>query len=566
MNMIRGCNLRDTGIGVRSGNLRDIGDRVEARMGKIPISGRYHYEPRKFEDDYAMCDSVLGSGCNGEVKLATSMKKPGQRFAVKSFQFGGGMSKILHQEKLRQLKHEVENYLCMDHPHIARLYDVYETRHGLHLVMECMEGGELFDRVIERKQFSEAEARQALRQMLLALNYIHSHGIVHRDVKLENFIYDRKNSGHLKLIDFGFSKMFDPRSPEKMSTSLGTISYVAPEVLRRSYTSQCDMWSLGVIGFILLSGYMPFSANSDEELMKKIQSGKPTWKPLKWDGVSTEAREFIFSLLEVDPNLRLTAHEALQHPWITKDTMDDMCGTNELQPYCEALRDFSKTSNFRRCCLEVLAWSLSNDDRAKVREYFLALDESNQGTITLQELKHIMVDKLGLVDENEVLKVFSALDYNNDKEIHYSDFLAAMVNSHIDLSDELLQDAFRRLDADGSGYITAENLRLVLGSKVKGDRMEAFIAEADQNRDGRLSLQEFIAYLTGAPLEGSLTFGEGSNTVENASVTFHDDSLPASNPEIHKRRRSSFQNAFDAAMKSFQQFYSRTGCTVHPFP
>merc|ERR1719215_476798 len=149
----------------------------------------------------------------------------------------------LTKDKLEQLKAEVENYLSMDHPHIIRLYDVYESRQELFLVMECAEGGELFARLVEKKRFSEAEASDALRQMLLALNYIHSHGIVHRDVKLENFIYDRH--GHLKLIDFGFSKMWAASANENMGDSLGTLAYAAPEVLQENYTSQCDMWSLG---------------------------------------------------------------------------------------------------------------------------------------------------------------------------------------------------------------------------------------------------------------------------------------------------------------------------------
>merc|ERR1719265_1112560 len=175
---------------------------------------------------------------------ATSVSRPGQRFAVKTLKIGTGVQNFLKKDHLQQLKGEVENYLSMDHPHIVRLYDVYESKSELHLVMECAGGGELFEHVTKKKRFSEYEASDALRQMLLALNYIHSHGIVHRDVKLENFIFDSKSSGHLKLIDFGFSKMWDQTSGEKMKQSLGTLAYAAPEVLNRSYTSQCDLWSL----------------------------------------------------------------------------------------------------------------------------------------------------------------------------------------------------------------------------------------------------------------------------------------------------------------------------------
>jgi len=177
---------------------------------------------------------------------------------------------------------------------------------------------------------------------------------------------------------------------------------------------------------------------------------------------------------EVDPSKRLTAQQALEHPWIERGR-EEVSEDVTMQPCCEALWRFSRASKFRRCCLEMLAWSLSTEDRAKARDCFLSLDANQQGTITLQELKHVMVDKLRLVDECELLKVFSALDYNHDQEIHYSDFLAAMVDTQIDVNDEVLIDTFRRFDADSSGYITVGNLRDVLGRKVEGENVEAFI-------------------------------------------------------------------------------------------
>ncbi|CAK0871934.1 unnamed protein product [Prorocentrum cordatum] len=251
-------------------------EKVEKKSGKIAVSGRYHRYPKVMSQDYEVVDKTLGSGMNGEVKMAVSKQSPsGQKYAMKAFKFSN-----IAADKKKLLESEVEVFLCMDHPHVTRLYDVYEESGFLYLIMECMEGGELFDRVIELKTFKE------------------------KDGSVADFLYDRKGSDHIKLIDFGFSKMWDPNV--KMQASCGTLAYVAPEVLEKSYTSKCDLWSLGVITFILLAGYMPFSG-SDAQQTRNITAGKFTMKPERWDKVSAEGREFTLGLMQKDPAKRLSS-------------------------------------------------------------------------------------------------------------------------------------------------------------------------------------------------------------------------------------------------------------------
>merc|ERR1719478_674662 len=203
-----------------------------------------------------------------------------------------------------------------------------------------MEGGELFHRVTKRRHFTEKDAAEAAFQMLLAVNYIHTHGIVHRDIKLENFLYEKPDSNHLKLIDFGFSKIWEPNT--KMALSCGTLAYVAPEVLDKSYTSKCDLWSLGVVIFILLVGYMPF-AGSESHQVQMIRQGKCTYRKESWAKVSKEASAFIGRLLLVDPIKRLSAEEALQETWIkSKTTMEEKVD----QETVDALNSFAQASMF----------------------------------------------------------------------------------------------------------------------------------------------------------------------------------------------------------------------------
>jgi len=461
--------------------LDQVRDHASERVGHLSVEGRYHRAPKTLEDDYTLAEHQLGSGYNGAVMLARD--KAGKKYAVKAFKLTG-----VTREKKRELATEAEIFLSMDHPHIVRLYDVYETPETLSLVMECMEGGELFDRVHERKIFSERDAAGTTNQMLLAVNYLHSHGIVHRDLKLENFLYERKDADFLKLIDFGFSNIWEKHT--KMELSCGTLSYVAPEVLMKSYTSQCDLWSLGVIVFILLVGYMPFSGSSEQATIEAIKSGKYSVRKDRWARVTPQGFDFVRKLLRVNPEERMTATMALNHSWLT--TRSGLVRRSSVDnAMADALVAFANASRFRRACMQLMAWSLTAEERAEVRGAFLEMDKDKTGTIKLWELKQVLLERFSM-PEDESTKVFQVLVTNNDDQIHYSDFLAAMVAGRLRLHEELLDDVFRRFDTDGTGKISPENFKALLG---KDTPVDDFMREADKDQDGYISYAEFIAYL-----------------------------------------------------------------------
>jgi len=458
--------------------------RAESRTGKLNITGRYHRLPKKFTDDYEECATVLGSGYNGQVFLARNLQNK-QKYAVKGFKLHG-----VGKEKKEELETEAEIFLGMDHPHVARLVDVYESEEKLDLVMECMTGGELFKRVSEKRRFSEKDAADATWQMLLAVNYIHSHGVVHRDIKLENFLYDKEGGSYLKLIDFGFSKIWAPNT--KMALSCGTLAYVAPEVLNMEYTSQCGLWSLGVTVFILLFGYMPFAGNESKQV-SAIKSGQYTVKKEAWGRVSENAQDFVKKLLVVKPEMRLTADAALKHQWIAD--RDKALKVDDIsEATAQSLVNFGQASAFRRACMAMMAWSLTNDERMQVREAFMEIDTDRTGTITLPEFKKVVEDKFHISDE-VAEQAFHALDMNHTDEVHYTEFLAAMVSSRIQLHDNLLKATFQRFDIDKSGFITVENLIQCLGETFDGQEVQNMIAEADTSHDGKISYEEWIHYL-----------------------------------------------------------------------
>jgi calcium-dependent protein kinase len=481
--------LSDSSAAEHSLSCADIAKHVVFTSGTLPFTGRYHQEPKKLEDDYVVSGGVLGLGMNGNIKLAFSKSDPEQRFAVKTLYFNRD-----DQDGLAQVTTETKVHLCLDHPHIVRLYDVYESSQCLHLVMECMEGGELFERISAKGKFTEGESREVVYQMLLALNYMHSHGMVHRDVKLENMVYEKRDGDFLKLIDFGTSAVWSQHGGENLHLSCGTLHYSAPEVLNESYTSQCDLWSLGVVAFILLSGQMPFMGSSTR-MQHDICSGNVPFMPEVWDDLSWQAKNFVQSLLSVDPAKRLTAVQALDHPWISAGRMHDQLDMTDV---VHNLRSFADASKCRQSCMRLLALSLPAEERAKARDHFLTLATSKQGTLSLKDLRTFMMSQLDMVKENEILKVFRALDYNGDHEIHYSDFMIALMGSHLHDKQRALKSAFNRLDRFDLDCIKAMQLHEFFGDMVEVTA-EGLVQEIDRQNHGHICFADFVEYLTRCP-------------------------------------------------------------------
>ena len=233
------------------------------------------------------------------------------------------------------LKNEVENQIQLDHKNICRLFTVYEDSHYLNLVLEYSSGGELFDRIIETGRHKEPKARALIRQMLKSVKYLHSKGISHRDIKPENFLFENKSkSSQIKLIDFGLSKCYKNNGfDSKMSSIVGTAYYVAPEVLKGNYGPECDVWSIGVIMYLLLSGSYPFDGKSNREIFRQILRCKVEFNQYNWLFVSATARDLIYHMLNSNPLTRITAAEALKHPWFYSETPDSKKTTPQKATY-----------------------------------------------------------------------------------------------------------------------------------------------------------------------------------------------------------------------------------------
>eukprot|EP00944_MAST-04C_sp_MAST-4C-sp1_P002188 g2188.t1 len=225
-------------------------------------------------------------------------------------------------EDLPTLKDEVDIMLKIKDSGCIRLYEMFESEKHLILMVELCRGGELFDRIAQKEKYDESEAADVVRQIAQALKYLHDHNIAHRDLKPENLIYKEKDGNILKLTDFGLAKYIDSEAASNlMETACGTPSYVAPEVLQEvpMYGPKVDMWSLGVITYILLCGFQPFYAEDDNlmELFQAIKDAEYEFVSPYWDDISDSAKDLIKKLLEVDPEARYSAEQVLAHPWVS---------------------------------------------------------------------------------------------------------------------------------------------------------------------------------------------------------------------------------------------------------
>jgi len=280
---------------------------------------------------------VLGQGYFAVVKAGID-KTTGERVAIKI------VNKDL-VEREETLNNEIDILSKVNHPKIVRMHAIFDTKESLFIVMELMEGGELYEEIIQRSTFTEAEAAIIVKQLLEALVYLHARQIAHRDLKLENLLLAKKGELTVKLADFGLSRLFKPGG--EMYTACGTPFYVAPDILlatdETGYGSNVDMWAVGVLLYILLSGRLPFSGDSDDELYKAILEGNLVWKSPQFDEVSADAKDLISHLIIVDTAKRYTAEQALKHPFISTASAKPLHST-----FHEGLKETSRLGKERR--------------------------------------------------------------------------------------------------------------------------------------------------------------------------------------------------------------------------
>ncbi|KMS95385.1 hypothetical protein BVRB_008780 [Beta vulgaris subsp. vulgaris] len=435
-------------------------------------------------------DKELGRGQFGITYLCTEIST-GVKYACKSI----SRLKLKHRKDIEDVRREI---LIMKHlsgqPSIVEFRGAYEDINHLYVVMELCSGGELFDRIVGKGGFSEKEAAVIFRQVVNVVHVCHFMGVMHRDLKPENFLLVNKDADSpLKITDFGLSVFIEEGKVYK--ELVGSAYYVAPEVLQRRYGKEIDVWSAGVILYILLSGVPPFWAETEAGIFNEIQKGKLDLETPPWPSISAGAKDLIGKMLARDPNARISATQALEHPWLRED------GDVSEKPMDSAvlirMKQFRAMNKLKKLALMVMAENLSDEEIKGLKEMFNNIDTDRSGTITLEELKEGLARLGSKLTESEIKQLMDAADVDKNGTIDYKEFITATMHRHRLDKEENMYKTFLYFDKDGSGYITREELRQAMTKVGMGDEstIDEILNDVDTNKDGRINYEEFVAMM-----------------------------------------------------------------------
>ncbi|KAK6228462.1 hypothetical protein SCA6_000802 [Theobroma cacao] len=466
--------------------------------------------------EYYSLGRKLGQGQFGTTFLCVE-KATGKEYACKSI----AKRKLVTDDDVEDVRREIQiMHHLAGHPNVISIKGAYEDAVAVHVLMELCAGGELFDRIVQRGHYTERKAAALTRTIVGVVEACHSLGVMHRDLKPENFLFvNQQEDSLLKTIDFGLSIFFKPG--EKFTDVVGSPYYVAPEVLRKRYGPEADVWSAGVILYILLSGVPPFWAESEQGIFEQVLHGDLDFESDPWPSISESAKDLVRRMLVRDPRRRLTAHEVLCHPWIQ---IDGVAPDKALDSaVLSRMKQFSAMNKLKKMALRVIAESLSEEEIAGLKEMFKMIDTDNSGQITFEELKAGLKRVGANLKESEIYDLMKAADVDNSGTIDYGEFVAATLHlNKIEREDHLFA-AFSYFDKDGSGYITPDELQQACEEfGIEDVRLEEMIREVDQDNDGRIDYNEFVAMMQKGNLASNVA-GAGKKGLQNSfSIGFRE--------------------------------------------
>ena len=449
---------------------------------------------------YIILDNV-GQGSYGKVKKVKHRKLNEIR-AMK-----------IVDKKSTSSHHEIEILRKISHPNIINIFEIFEDYKQYYIICEYCEGGELFSIISRKGFFSEKEAAKIIQQILHAVNYLHTNHIIHRDLKPENIIFVSNDKDIIKLIDFGTAIEVKDKG-KKLKKVIGTPYYIAPEVLKENYNEKCDIWSCGVILFILLCGYPPFNGRSNKEIYNKIENSAPIFYDEEWNEISKKAKDLCKKMLKKNPNERLSAQECLKHDWfeIINSTNNDEIITVNQNKIIEKMAQFVHQNKFKQAILQFISTQFDlKKEEEDLRSIFKKFDQSNKGVISKEDFKAQLEKIYGVVISSEIVdEVFEQLDLDNSGSISYNEFITSVIGNRKNITEERLEKAFKMLDKDNNGLLSLDEIKSYFGGD--DETWKEVLKDVDENGDGEVDFTEFKKIMLG--LKNSQLIGEEVSEIQ----------------------------------------------------
>ena len=439
--------------------------------------------------------SKLGSGSFGSVYLARN-KYTNEKVAMK--QIKKSSANLLSDGEITD---EIEILKNLDHPDIVRIIESFNTKNSYILITEYCEEGELFDQV--KNQLSETQIAVIFKQILSGLAYLHSNNIVHRDLKLENILIHEieksKTTGedlfNIKIIDFGTARIFDKkRNPQSI---VGSSYYIAPEVLRQKYNKECDLWSVGVILYMFIVGHAPFDGCDDDEITTNIQRGIYRKNDRRWIKSSKEVKDLIQKLLTYSPSQRLSAIQALNHPWFKitdSNILYDNVPKSDIITCIKNLLTYNINNKLEELFLAYIIHNIPRNKEAKSAiKLFKLVNENKDGKLQKNELKKTLLNFVteSFLIQNDFDDKFEMMDGNNKGYINYEEFLRACLDRNKILNNNILHYAFNHFDIDKCGYIKKHKMKRIFGNRIDNFLFQSIFDEIDLDKDGKINFDDF---------------------------------------------------------------------------
>ncbi|XP_015572632.1 CDPK-related kinase 4 isoform X2 [Ricinus communis] len=388
------------------------------------------------------------------------------------------------------------------HRHMIKFHDAFEDANNVYIVMELCEGGELLDRILSRGgRYPEEDAKTIIVQILSVVAFCHLQGVVHRDLKPENFLFTtRDEDAPLKIIDFGLSDFIRP--DQRLNDIVGSAYYVAPEVLHRSYTVEADMWSIGVITYILLCGSRPFWARTESGIFRSVLRADPNFADSPWPAVSPEAKDFVKRLLNKDHRKRMTAAQALTHPWLRDEKRPVPL---DILIY-KLVKLYVRATPFKRAALKALSKAIPEDQLFYLKAQFKLL-EPKDGFVSLNNFKAaIMRNVTDAMKESRVLDIFNVMEPLSYRKMGFEEFCAAAVSTYqlepLEEWEDIARTAFEYFEQEGNRIISAQELAMEMNL---GPTAHSIVNDWIRSSDGKLSFLGYTKFLHGVTIRSSNT-------------------------------------------------------------